>query len=200
MNVYVDGFNLYHSIDELGEDSLKWLCLRRLSQSIIGEHETLRSVKYFSAYATWHADAYARHRTYVQALEAEGVKFIAGQFKKKFCRCRICKAQYETHEEKETDVNIAIHLIRDTFEDSFDRAIVITADSDLTTAVNMARQIRGTKSIDVVAPPGRMGRARALKPLFQLSKGRIREARLNETYVTAGATITVPDKYRTPQP
>lgn len=197
--VYVDGFNLYHAIDDLKEDSLKWLCLRRLSESIIGRNENLTSVKYFSAFATWLPDAHQRHRTYVHALKEEGVRFIEGQFKKKFLRCRVCKAQYETHEEKETDVNIAIHLIRDTVENSFDRAIVITADSDLCSAVSMARQLRGAKSIDVVAPPGRMNRARSLAPLFQLPKGKIRAARLKDSYdIGGGNRIEVPLKYRLP--
>lgn len=195
--VYVDGFNLYHAIDELKNDSLKWLCLRRLSESIISENEELKTVKYFSAYATWHPDAYARHRTYVQALQAEGVKFIAGKFKKKHPRCRICHARYETHEEKETDVNIAIHLIRDTFEDNFDRALVISADTDMHTAVEMARSINGTKSIDVVAPPKRFARARSMKPLFALTTGKIRAARLDDQYdLGGGKRIEVPAKYR----
>ena len=104
--VYVDGFNLYHAISDLGDDSLKWLCLRRLSESLIREGEELKSVKYFSAYANWMESSVRRHRTYVAALREEGVKFIEGKFKKKHVRCKVCRAQFQTHEEKETDVNI----------------------------------------------------------------------------------------------
>lgn len=198
--VYVDGFNLYHAIDELRQDSLKWLCLRRLSESIIGPREELRAVKYFSAYANFIPEAAARHRAYVHALEAEGVKAIMGQFKKKYLKCKICGARYETHEEKETDVNIAIHLVRDTMENSFDRALVISADTDLSTAVTMARQLSGTKAIDVVAPPGRMSRSRSLNPLFELTKGKIRAARLRDEYdIGGGRKVEVPAKYRLPQ-
>ncbi len=68
VSVYVDGFNLYHALDELHDDSLKWLCLRRLSESIIRGDEQLKSVKYFSAFATWMPDAMLRHRAYVEAL------------------------------------------------------------------------------------------------------------------------------------
>ena len=199
--VYVDGFNLYHAINELRNDSLKWLCLRRLSESMISEREELESVKYFSAYATWIPDAHKRHRAYVAALKAEGVKFIPGQFKKKFLKCKVCHARYQTHEEKETDVNIGIHLIRDAFEDQFDRALVITADTDIRSAVDMARSIAGTKSIDVVSPPKRMGRSRSLKPLFEISVGKVRAARLDESYtLEGGKTIQVPSKYRLPSP
>ena len=199
VSVYVDGFNLYHAIDDLRDDSLKWLCLRRLSESIIRGDEELRAVKYFSAFATWIPDAMLRHRAYVEALKCEGVKFIEGNFKKKFLKCKVCGAQYQTHEEKETDVNIAIHLIQDTFHDTFDRAIVISADTDMASAIAIARQLSGTKQIDVVCPPGRFARARSLKPLFELPRGKIKAARLDEKYVTSpGATVNVPTKYRLP--
>lgn len=199
VNVYVDGFNLYHALDDLHDDSLKWLCLRRLSESIIRGDEQLRSVKYFSAFATWMPESMLRHRAYVEALKCEGVKFIEGNFKKKFLKCKVCGAQYHTHEEKETDVNIAIHLIKDTFLDDFDRAIVISADTDMASAVAMARQLSGTKRIDVVCPPGRFGRARSLNPLFELPKGKIKAARLAEKYETGtGTSVSVPAKYRLP--
>ncbi len=197
--VYIDGFNLYHALDDLHDDSLKWLCLRRLSESIIRADEELRTVKYFSAFATWIPDAMLRHRAYVSALQCEGVKFIEGNFKKKFLKCKVCGAQYQTHEEKETDVNIAIHLIQDTFLDLFDRAIIISADTDMTTAVTMARQMSGTKLIDVVCPPGRFARARSMKPLFELPRGKIKASRLNDRYTLGdGTVIMVPAKYKLP--
>lgn len=197
--VYVDGFNLYHALDDMHDDSLKWLCLRRLSESILRGDEELRSVKYFSAFATWIPDAMLRHRAYVEALKCEGVKFIEGNFKKKYLKCKVCGAQYQTHEEKETDVNIAIHLIKDTFHDLFDRAIIISADTDMASAVRMAKDLSGTKKIDVVCPPGRYARARSLNPLFELQRGKIRAARLDDRYVTGDGTIvTTPAKYKLP--
>jgi hypothetical protein len=197
--VYVDGFNLYHALHELHDDSLKWLCLRRLSESIIRGDEELRAVKYFSAFATWMPDAMLRHRAYVEALKCEGVKFIEGNFKKKYLKCKVCSAQYQTHEEKETDVNIAIHLIQDTFHDLFDRAIIISADTDMASAVRMAKGLSGTKRVDVVCPPGRFARARALSPMFELPKGKIRAARLLDRYTTSdGSVVTVPAKYKLP--
>ncbi|VDS07906.1 6-hydroxy-3-succinoylpyridine 3-monooxygenase HspA [Paracoccus haematequi] len=197
--VYVDGFNLYHALDELRDDSLKWLCLRRLSESFLRHDEELKQVKYFSAYATWMPDAHARHRDYVQALMAEGVKFVEGNFKKKSLKCRTCSSQYWTHEEKETDVNIAIHLVRDTLQDSYDRAIIISADTDMCSAIDMARQLSGTKQVDVIAPPGRFARSRSLKPLLEIQKGRLKKCRLNETYdLGKGKTVSAPVKYRLP--
>jgi hypothetical protein len=163
--------------------------------------EILHQVIYFSAYATHIPDAYKRHRAYVAALKEEGVVVVLGQFKKKFVNCRICRAKYQTHEEKETDVNIAMHLVRDTLQDSFDRAIVVSADTDMRSAVEMSRTLSGTKLIDVVAPPGRRKFARHMKPLFEITKGRIAKARLKEKYTKSGSLVAeVPTKYRKAAP
>ena len=63
---YIDGFNLYHSIDELDRPELKWLNLWSLAESLIRKNEELVEVNYFSAYATWLPDAYRRHRQYTK--------------------------------------------------------------------------------------------------------------------------------------
>lgn len=197
--VYIDGFNLYHAIDDLKDDSLKWLNLRALAESMLREGEHLHQVIYFSAYATHYPSAYKRHRAYVKALKQVRVKVVLGQFKKKFAKCNACQARYQTHEEKETDVNIAIHLIRDTLQDSYDRAIIVSADTDMKSAVEMARGLSGTKLIDIVAPPGRKKYARHMNPLFEITRGRIARCRLDESYRNADGVIAeVPAKYRKP--
>lgn len=195
--VYIDGYNLYHAIDDLKDDSLKWVNLRALANGMLRDNEKLHQVIYFSAYATHYPDAYKRHRSYVAALREEGVKVVLGQFKKKFPKCGACGARYPTHEEKETDVNIAIHLIRDTLQDTFDRAIIVSADTDMRSAVEMARSLSATKLIDVVAPPGRRKYAKHLDPLFEITKGRLASARLKESYTRDGQVIAAaPQKYR----
>lgn len=195
--VYIDGYNLYHAINDLNDDSLKWLDLRALSESLLRQDERLKQVKYFSAYATHIPDAYKRHRLYVSALQEERVNVIMGQFKKKYPKCKICGAKYKSYEEKETDVNIAIHLVTDTFLNSYDRAIVISADTDMRSAIEMARGINGTKQIDSVSPPKRMKYARVLNPLFEVTLGKIRASRLKDRYKTKdGQIIQMPLKYK----
>jgi hypothetical protein len=197
--VYVDGFNLYHSIAELKEPCLKWLNLWSLGLSLVGWNEQLVAVKYCSAFATWLPGPFARHRQYVRALECVGVQPIMGRFKQKARECNQCHARWTSHEEKETDVNIAIHLIKDVLTNQFDRAIVISADSDLVPAVNMAKDYDRTKNIDVVAPPKRFGHARDLKPIISISVGRIRKNLLPETLNHKdGTTITRPTEYDPP--
>ena len=49
---YVDGFNLYHSIDDLQKPYLKWVNLWALATSICGANETLTKVYQFTALPT----------------------------------------------------------------------------------------------------------------------------------------------------
>jgi NYN domain-containing protein len=194
---YIDGFNLYHALADLGEPSLKWVNLWSLSQSLSRREEQLVGVKYFSAFATWLPGPYARHRQYVRALEAVGVRPIIGRFKEKPRRCARCGASWIAHEEKETDVNIAIHLVQDTLTDQFDRAIIVSADSDLAPALKLAKSHAPPKEIFVAAPPGRFAHARDLHPRLEITKGRIAKHLLGATIRnSAGAIIaTRPVEY-----
>ena len=94
-SLYVAGFNLYHAIDDLRDDRLKWLSLRELGQTIIRRKtETLKHVVYFSAYAHFRStrdpSVVARHRQYVRALESTGVDVVLGNFKHKPRECQTC--------------------------------------------------------------------------------------------------------------
>lgn len=196
VSVYIDGFNLYHAIDDLGENHLKWLDLWALSETLIRPDETVSAVKYFSAYATWMPEGYRRHQRYIAALEATGVKFIEGRFKEKPMQCKKCGVRYIAHEEKETDVNIGVHLMADGLKDRFDRALVISADTDLNEAVTLAKAEATGKQIAIVAPPKRKGRNS--NALFEVTVGRLRRSLLPEQIVWDGKTIIRPAEYDPP--
>lgn len=169
-----------------------------LSENIIRDYQALETVKYFSAYATWRPAAFKRHRTYVAALEAQGVQIIMGRFKEKTLRCQAtCREEFLTHEEKETDVNIGVHLLADTMRDRFDTALVISADTDLNVAVKKARTEAPNKRIELVSPPGRFNRNREVPPLFAITKGKLRSSLLPDEITTAaGVKIRRPEQFR----
>jgi len=52
---------------------------------------------------------------------------VFGRFKTRDRKCQICKQWFRIPEEKQTDVNIAVHLLRGAFTDEYERAILITA-------------------------------------------------------------------------
>jgi uncharacterized LabA/DUF88 family protein len=156
VSVFVDGFNFYHAVDDLRKHHLKWVDIRKLGEQFAPKPQyTLTHIYYFSAYATWRPDAYARHREYVKALKSVGVTPVMAKFKEKFRQCYTCKSKWKDHEEKETDVNVALFLVREAFRDSYDRALLITGDSDICPAVRMVRADFPMKQIRILAPAGR---------------------------------------------
>ncbi len=197
---YIDGFNLYHAIDELNREHLKWVDLWALSQSLLRPGQELVAVNYFSAYATWMAGRYKRHRTYVAALKTKGVSIHLAKFKIREQKCNTCGAAWKRREEKETDVGIAVRLVADALCDRFDLAILITADSDLKPAIAAVRADAPTKYVFVAAPPGRFGHARDLRPRLEIKPGRVGRCLLPERVLDAAGTVvaTRPPNYDPP--
>lgn len=155
-SAFVDGFKFYHAVDDARLDRLKWVDLRAVCRAFVpAPRYDLAAVLYFSAFATWRPAAYARHRAYVAALRAVGGTPVMGKFKAKQRQCRHCGAQWTSHEEKETDVSIAVALIEWAVKDLYDRALLVSCDSDLAPAVRFVRREFPEKEVRIVAPLGR---------------------------------------------
>ncbi|MHC8507898.1 MAG: NYN domain-containing protein [Rhodospirillales bacterium] len=157
---FIDGFNLYHAINNLKKPHLKWLNLWSLGKRLIPQHsEVLVRVAYCSAYPTHipdKPDKMVRHREYVKALQAAGVECIMGNFKKRpKTECKSCGHTWQTHEEKESDVNLAVYLLDGAHLNEFDHAYLVTSDSDFAAVVRLFQRRFPNKKITSVAPPGR---------------------------------------------
>jgi uncharacterized LabA/DUF88 family protein len=148
---FVDGFNLYHALDQLRQPHLKWLDLQLLFNRLTrSKSQVIVQILFFSAYPTWKPDSYHRHKLYVRALSSHGVTPILGQFKNKPKKCLKCKTEWVSHEEKETDVNLALALLDLAYKDRYDHAFLLTRDSDLTPAVRKVKQNFPNKKITVL--------------------------------------------------
>lgn len=187
VNVYVDGFNLYHAIADLDVPALKWLDLIKLGRGLLRPGECLGQVHLFTAIVSWDAGKAQRHRAYLAAQEAVGVLVSLSSFRKQARYCfeqdRTCKFR----EEKQTDVAIAVTLIRDGLAGRFDRAILVTADTDQIPTVRAFREDCPDRTLSLLLPPGRGHDSRALTGLFdarertQLTAGRLRRCLLPRT-------------------
>jgi len=169
-NIYIDGFNLYYAIRKT---PYKWLDLSALCSRLLPGH-TIQKIYYFTAkvQALPHdLSAPVRQETYFRALKTlpnveirdEGhfsqwerslplapLAYIYPDFlTRPPLLARILKA-----EEKGSDVNLASFLLRDCFKDKFDRAVVISNDSDLTTPIEITVQECG-KPVMVINPSGK---------------------------------------------
>lgn len=154
VGVYVDGFNLYHAINMLGEPRLKWLNLVAVANRQLGKDDVLQRVCYFTAEQTHSPDKLRRHRQYMDALRAVGVEVFPSRFHTvdKWCdgHARYC----EFREEKRTDVQLAVTCLMDAVNKSVDRFILITADSDQVPTVEAVGRHSGV-SVEIATPPGR---------------------------------------------
>lgn len=151
---FIDGFNFYHSIaNEKSFHRFKWIDYSSLASKFIKANETITQVILFTAYATWNEDKVARHKLYVKILKYHGIEVILGRFQKKDCICRAkCKLPYTSHEEKLTDVNIAVELLKSCVKDDFDVAYLISGDNDLVPALKAVKEICPTKKLNVILP------------------------------------------------
>jgi uncharacterized LabA/DUF88 family protein len=72
-------------------------------------------------------------------------------------------------EEKGSDVNLGVHLVRDAFTNKFDIAVVITNDTDLAEPLRIVSQESGKKLVllsPVQRPAGSLTQILSGQPLF----------------------------------
>jgi NYN domain len=203
---FIDGFNLYHAIDDLQDNRLKWLNLKSLAESYLRAGDTLVSVAYFTAFNVWDKAKRQRHVAYANALQHLGVETILGGFLKTPKWCRKLNRSCNYHSEKKTDVGIAVRLIADAFEDKFDLAFLLTADSDHVPMVQRFRASLPHKKLLLITPPKRYKAARELiaavgaNHASKLSEGRIRQHLLPHSMYDARSKLvtTMPAAYIQP--
>jgi uncharacterized LabA/DUF88 family protein len=153
--VFVDGFNLYHSLEELGNSRVKWLDLKALAQQFLKSDEVLTTVNYFTALSTWDQEKQLRHKRYIRALTLSGVNVIFGRFKNRPQTCSQCGFRYKGREEKRTDVNIAVALLTGAVRDEYDTALLVSGDTDLIPAIHAVRELYPAKRLGILFPMNR---------------------------------------------
>jgi 6-hydroxy-3-succinoylpyridine 3-monooxygenase len=153
--VYIDGFNLYYGAVR-ATPALKWLDLERYCR-LLRLHDDLRVIRYFTALID--GPTKPHQEAYLRALATTPlVEIILGKFKQKNARCDVASCTlpgsrfYTTQEEKRTDVNIAVFMLDDAYQDLCDHFIVFSGDSDLVPALNMVRLRFPAKKITVYVP------------------------------------------------
>lgn len=172
----IDGFNLYHSILKLHRDTgyyTKWLDLASLCKSYIhlfGKDAKIHSIYYFSAIPYYlsprNPKKIQRHKTYISCLKSSGIEIVLGRFKQKDVFCERCRNMILKHEEKETDVSIAITLMEIFFKDLCDCAVIVSGDTDLSPVIRKCHSLFKKKKVIFAFPY-----ARKNKELAVLAKG-----------------------------
>lgn len=193
---YIDGYNLYFGLRDSGLATSRWLDLVGLSRSLLKSNQQLEITRYFTTRVRNNPDAASRQSIYIDALESLGSIDIAyGHFLSKRLKCYNCQHTWSTHEEKKTDVNIAVRLLEDAYDDRYDLAIVISGDSDLAPPVAAVQRRFANKRVLVAFPPKRHSQDLRMhaSAAFTISKTKIRSSRLpNPVTTTSGVVLHAP--------
>lgn len=162
--VYIDGFNFYYGT--IRGTPWKWLDLQTFFGKLLAPRNQLVGIKYFTAKiqpTSRDPDAHTRQDAYLRALSAHCplVQLHYGHFLRHpvWMECVTPpppRAQVYRTEEKGSDVNLAIHLLNDAWQDAYDCAVVVSNDSDLAEALRLVKLLPA-KLIGLVTPgaPGR---------------------------------------------
>lgn len=160
--LYVDGFNLYYGIESMNRPHLKWLDLNALGAFLSKQygHEfagTVFCTALNDKHRTSNPDRLNRHRTYIRALEHHGVEVVKGHFIEVPRDCHNCNHAWTESNEKETDINLSISVIRDCYDatKTIDHIYLLTADSDQAATAKFVRTQFPNKKIKSIVPPNK---------------------------------------------
>ena len=93
------------------------------------------------------------HRKYVTALQHVGVRRANdGKIQNEAATLCHLRSKMDRSRRERTDVHIAVQLVSDALSDRFERAIIISADSDLAPAIRMVKQSAPMKEILLQRP------------------------------------------------
>jgi NYN domain len=170
--IYIDKYNLYYS--RLKGSKFKWLDLTVLFRDCILQPQDptahVVAIKYFTSPVK---ASYARHgqnsehaqTQYIRALTAKYpdlIEVINGfhifqptalpSYKPNEQPSKSAMVQVWMIEEKQTDVNIALHAYRDVVKGTCDQVVICSNDSDLEPALRMIRQDYPAVTVGLVMP------------------------------------------------
>lgn len=178
---YVDGFNLYFGLKSRGWSRYYWLNIQLLAQNLLKRNQRLLLTKYFTARIAGPLDKQERQSTYIEALETlNDFQIFYGKYQLNPRHCSHCGFQDEVPNEKMTDVNVAVEILKDAYQDKFDVALLISADSDLVPPIKTVRELFPNKRVVIACPPGRysVDLADSANRSFVISRRRIAKSLL----------------------
>jgi len=161
VTTYIDGFNLEYGLKQAASTHSDWQQFFWLDFVKFFEHFTpnqnLQKVYYFSA-PPINTQKRNRQTLLLKAnrlINGCRFEYILGKYYEKEVECPLCNSPYTVFEEKRTDVNISVQMMRDCAQDNTDVLILVSADSDLIPPLSAILKDYPNKKIIVCFPPNR---------------------------------------------
>jgi hypothetical protein len=168
--VYIDGFNLYYRA--LKGTPYKWLNIAAMSAASLPGNCDIQAINYYTARISGRVDpgAPSRQHAYLRAIATlPNVAIHYGNFLVSRKWAGLVQppdfrppfvlpppaspdvAYVWKTEEKGSDVNLGVHLVRDAFQGRFEVAAVLTNDTDLVEPIRIVSQDM-TLSVTLLTP------------------------------------------------
>jgi uncharacterized LabA/DUF88 family protein len=179
VGLFVDGYNFYAGINHPRWLDLGWCNFLKLARHFAPEWPDSSGlnvyVKYFTSRVALGCEENAPRESQRQAMWLEALRLETGAvdipahwtFLPNNTRPAEVNIIFGRHimrpgnqrQEKQTDVNLAVHLVLDAAYGYFDHAIVVSADTDFTSAIESVKRLG--KGIAVRIPPNQADAFRA---------------------------------------
>lgn len=131
--IYIDGFNFYYGA--VKDTAYKWLDFMAMFKMLMKPHHNITKIKYFTARVSGKRDpgAPTRQKTFIRALKSHipQIEVINGHFMShpqfsplvhpiswRSLGQDINYAYIQKTEEKGSDVNLAVHLVNDAWQNA----------------------------------------------------------------------------------
>jgi uncharacterized LabA/DUF88 family protein len=158
---YFDGFNFFNGLKERAIEfpvwkNYYWIDFIKLCEQFIQEGQLI-SVKYFTAPPSNDGQRSRQSALFSanKLLYPDTFSQINGNYQNKTIECKKCRKKFDHPEEKRTDVNIAISMMLDCFNNNADTLVLISADSDQVPTIQAIKKNFPEKKVKVYFPPNR---------------------------------------------
>lgn len=143
---YIDGYNLYCGMVEQLWRKYLWLDIVGFCQSLLKPYQELTEVKYHTSIIK-NLERKERQNAFLVANKLNPkFKYYLGKFK---------PTEKDKYQEKKTDVNIAVNMIRDVLKRNCETVVLISGDSDLIPAIQFLYELDPKIKIIAYFPPRR---------------------------------------------
>ena len=213
VNVYIDGFNFFHGLKKMRNtdpdwQKFYWLDLVKLFDHFILPGQSLQKVFYFSAidHVQDRSIRQAKLFSANKLINPDRFEVIYGKYYQKTLKCKLCTGRYKTHEEKRTDVNICAYMMSDCALNNADAIMLVSADSDLITPIELMRRDYPAKKLRLFFPPS--ANSHELTNIMKsIRKEPIHLSRHKQKFINSilpevvskeSKTFTIPEKWKLP--
>ncbi len=166
VNFYIDGFNFYFGLKRMIQHKpdwkkFYWIDFVRLCSAFLVDGEILGKVIYFTARPKGRSKVDKQNTLLYanKALNTDKFDAVYGRYAKKDLLCKAnpygCQQWYEDYEEKETDVNLAIQIVKDAYEKTCNKMVLISGDTDFVPPLKLIKDSHKDIKTMILFPAGK---------------------------------------------